>query len=66
MKVKFGTTSVQANRRIALDQNLLENMGLSEGDQVRLYYDTDNHAIVIENPASSGRPKHSPVIKNGR
>jgi len=66
MKVKFGTTSVQANRRIALDQNLLENMGLVEGDEVRVYFDTDNKAIVIENPSAARRTKDAPGDKNGR
>lgn len=48
MKVSFGTSKVQKNRRIALDPNLLTNMGLAEGDDVLLYLDTDSKAIVIE------------------
>ncbi len=52
MKVSFGTTTVQKNRRIAVDPNLLENLGLSEGDAVRLFLDTDTKAIVIQKEAS--------------
>ena len=53
MKVSFGTTTVQKNRRIAIDPNLLENVGLAEGDQVRLFFDTETQAIVIERPTPS-------------
>jgi len=55
-RVSFGTTTVQKNRRIALDPNLLDNLELSEGDEVKLFLDTDTHAIVIEKcrPADRG------------
>lgn len=58
MKVSFGTIKVQKNRRIALDPNLLTNMGLAEGDDVLLYLDTEKKAIVIER-ADAGKPSNN-------
>lgn len=68
MKVSFGTTTVQKNRRVAIDPNLLENVGLEEGDEVHLFFDTNISAIVIEKKKlqhtdnssnkDDGRPSH--------
>lgn len=63
MKVSFGTTIVQKNRRIAIDPNLLENMGLAEGDAIRLFFDTDINAIVIEKSGANGH-SDGPLVKN--
>jgi hypothetical protein len=35
-EVSFGTTSIQKLRRITLDQNLLRNLSLEEGDSLEV------------------------------
>lgn len=64
MKVSFGTTIVQKNRRIAIDQNLLENLDLSEGDAVKLFLDTDTKVIVIQKNASKSSEHTAPVVRD--
>ena len=44
----FGVRSVQKGRCIAVDERLLQNLGIQEGDQVELFLDTDDEAIVIK------------------
>ena len=46
-KVSYGTTRIQALRRVALDQNLLDTLGLEIGDSVRVELDTEREAILI-------------------
>lgn len=46
-KVSYGTTKIQKLRRIALDQSLLETLGLSIGDVVRVELDTEQEAVLI-------------------
>jgi len=45
--VSFGTTTIQKMRRIALDQTLLANLGLQEGDSVRIELDVRKSTILI-------------------
>lgn len=53
MKVSFGPAIIQKLRRIAIDPNLLANMGLSEGDRVHLFLDTETQSIIIEKDSST-------------
>lgn len=46
-KVSYGTTKIQKLRRVALDQNLLETLGLRIGDLVRVELDTEHEAVLI-------------------
>lgn len=46
-KVSYGTTRIQKLRRVALDANLLETLGLAIGDSVRIELDTENEAVTI-------------------
>lgn len=48
MKVLFGTLKIQKGRRIALDQEVLENLELAVGDSVKIYLDTDQLCLVLE------------------
>ncbi len=51
-KVSYGTTKIQKSRRIALDQNLLESLGLNVGDMVRVELDIENEVVLIKSCAS--------------
>jgi hypothetical protein len=55
-KVSFGTTKIQKLRRVALDQNLLETLGLGIGDLVRIELDTEHEAVLITR-AIEARPE---------
>ena len=46
-KVSFETTKIQKLRRVTLDQNLLETLGLDIGDIVRVELDTENATVLI-------------------
>jgi len=46
-KVSYGTARIQKLRRVALDQNLLETLGLAIGDLVRVELDTEHEAVII-------------------
>ena len=46
-KVSFGTARIQKLRRVALDQNILETLGLGIGDLVRIELDTEHEAVII-------------------
>lgn len=46
-KVSYGTTRIQKLRRVALDQNLLDTLGLAIGDLVRVELDTESETITI-------------------
>lgn len=52
-KVSYGTTRIQKLRRVALDQNLLETLGLAIGDLVRVELDTEHEAVIITRVRSS-------------
>lgn len=51
-KVSYGVTKIQKSRRIALDQNLLESLGLNVGDMVRVELDIENEVVLIKAYAS--------------
>jgi len=55
-KVSFGTTKIQKLRRVALDQNLLETLGLGIGDLVRIELDTEHETVLITR-AIEARPE---------
>ena len=44
----FGVRSVQKGRRITLDDSLLHNLGIKEGDLVELFLDTEEEAIIVK------------------
>jgi len=59
--VSFGVTSVQKGRRISLDDSLLQNLSIKVGDQVEIFLDTEEEAIVVK---KSQNPP--PEVKPGR
>jgi bifunctional DNA-binding transcriptional regulator/antitoxin component of YhaV-PrlF toxin-antitoxin module len=59
-KVSFGITSVQKGRRIILDESLLQNLDIEEGDPVELFLDTKEEAIIVKKPHNiSSKTKQS-------
>lgn len=58
-KVFFGTTKIQALRRIALDANLLANLNLSQSDTLSVYLDVEREEIVLKRQEMSKREKYS-------
>ena len=52
-KVSFGITSVQKGRRIILDDSLLQNLDIKEGDPVELFLDVKEEAIIVRKPHNS-------------
>lgn len=50
-RVSYGTTTIQQLRRVALDQNLLETLGLGVGDHVRVELDVDSGTVLISKAA---------------
>ena len=51
--VSFGVTSVQKGRRISLDDSLLKNLSIKVGDQVEIFLDTEEEAIVVKKSQNS-------------
>lgn len=47
-KVYFGTAKIQALRRVALDANLLANLGLAQNDTLCIYLDVERGEIVLK------------------
>jgi bifunctional DNA-binding transcriptional regulator/antitoxin component of YhaV-PrlF toxin-antitoxin module len=47
-KVSFGTVKIQKLRRIALPSNLLETLGLLEGDDISVELNVETAEIVIK------------------
>ncbi|MBS1174044.1 MAG: hypothetical protein H6R05_175 [Burkholderiaceae bacterium] len=45
--VSYGTSKIQQLRRVALDQNILDTLGLSIGDTVQVELDTENSTIIL-------------------
>ena len=45
--VTFGETTIQKNRRIALDRHLMTNAGLEVGSTVEVLFDADSGQITI-------------------
>lgn len=48
MKVLFETKKVQKTGRIALNEQLLRNAGLQEGDVVDVYFDASTKNIILQ------------------
>lgn len=55
--VSFGSTSVQKGRRVRLGESLLQNLGIQEGDQVELFLDTEEEAIVVKKAQTAPQGK---------
>ncbi|MFA6062315.1 MAG: hypothetical protein WC736_06850 [Gallionella sp.] len=58
-RVYFGTAKIQALRRVALDANLLANLGLSQNDTLCVYLDIERKEIVLKAPEKSKNEKAS-------
>ena len=58
-RVYFGTRKIQKLRRISLDQALLENLGVKQGDSVRVEYDAVANEVVIRSNSSTNRSHES-------
>lgn len=54
-KVSFGTSRIQKLRRVSLDQNILETLGLAIGDMVRVELDLEQEAVIIR-PVTESHP----------
>ena len=52
-KVSYGTLKIQKLRRIALDPNLLDTLGLQEGDSVKVELDVGTSTILIRKNAGA-------------
>ncbi len=48
MKVLFETKKLQKTGRIALNEQLLRNAGLQEGDPVDIYFDASTKNIILQ------------------
>ncbi|MDR3371964.1 hypothetical protein [Rhodoferax sp.] len=53
MKVLFETKKLQKTGRIALNEQLLRNAGLHEGDPVEIYFDASTRNIILQRATSS-------------
>jgi len=53
--VSYGTSRIQKLRRVALDPNLLNTLGMQEGDFVRIDLDVDTATILIKREPQIGR-----------
>lgn len=53
MKVLFETKRVQKTGRIALNEQLLRNAGLQEGDAVDVYFDASTKHIILQRTDSA-------------
>lgn len=51
MKVLFETKKLQKTGRIALNEQLLRNAGLQEGDPVDIYFDASTKNIILQRAA---------------
>jgi hypothetical protein len=63
-KVSYGTSKIQKLRRISLDQNLMDTLGLSIGDRVFIELDTELEAITITKTRTSIRDQKSARASN--
>lgn len=53
-RVSFGTAPIQKGKRIKLNDSLLENLNIAEGDVVELLLDTAKEEIVVRKWANRG------------
>ena len=56
MKVLFETKKVQKTGRIALNEQLLKNAGLQEGDAVDVYFDASTKNFILQRAADASAP----------
>ena len=61
-KVSYGTTKIQALRRVALDPNLLRTLCLDIGDSVHIELDTEHEAVLIARVLAS--PSKAVVVSS--
>lgn len=47
-RIKFGQLKIQKLNRVALPNSLLENLNLSEGNDIDVFLDIDKEEIVIK------------------
>jgi len=47
-RVKFGNLKIQKLNRVALPNSLLENLDLSEGDDVEVFLDVEKEEMIIK------------------
>lgn len=47
-RVSFGITPIQQGKRIKLNNNLLHNLNIKEGDSVELFLDINEEAIIVK------------------
>jgi bifunctional DNA-binding transcriptional regulator/antitoxin component of YhaV-PrlF toxin-antitoxin module len=69
MKVLFETKKVQKTGRIALNEQLLRNAGLQEGDAVAVYFDAASRRIILERAPEPEKPSgtsQAPTARKGR
>ena len=67
MKVLFETKKVQKTGRIALNEQLLRNAGLQEGDAVDIYFDASTKHIILQRSTqavSDAAPEERPTAKS--
>lgn len=67
MKVLFETKKVQKTGRIALNEQLLRNAGLAEGDAVDVYFDASTKNIILQRSteaAESADPGTPTTVKS--
>jgi len=62
-KVSFGTVSLQQLRRVALPALLTENMNISEGDELAIWFDPDCKAAVLVKVDDANYPVRKPAKK---
>lgn len=48
MKVLFETKKLQKTGRVALNEQLLRNAGLQEGDSVDIFFDASTKNIILQ------------------
>ena len=52
-KVFYGTSKIQALRRVALDANLLATLGLDVGDLLKVELDIENETVRLTRASTS-------------
>ena len=63
--VTFGETTIQKNRRIALDRHLMANAGLEIGSTVEVLFDADSGQITIRPLPEKAPTQHGAGKKPG-
>jgi len=66
MKVLFETKKVQKTGRVALNEQLLRNAGLQEGDTVDIYFDASSRRIILERAAAPSAQGEGAPPKSSR